>query len=399
MANHLRIQSVSAVNVASFRNLSLEFNPSYNLICGSNGVGKTSLLNIIAGAISGFAGTQHVRLNAIAASEGVAGKWSAQLLVNSSVESPKGEVTAFLPDDRARTIGVADHSFEMVYLTTKRDFAYTRLNAISRDPTKNKAESQSEAVNGLNSEEIKTWFANRYLLRHHGGDWPADRIRNLDLAVNAFSVLDPTVRLSRVDTSTFDILVSTPSGEIPFEYLSSGFRAAFVVLLGIIKEIEFRKLGCSAEGFSGVVLVDELDLHLHPAWQRIMPRAVRKLFPKAQIIATTHSPHMIQEADAEEVISLQIDSSGQTYRAPLESSKYGFKGWTIEEILKDVMGVDGVRPDVYEKAMYSFDKAVDAEDPRGARKWLKELELMLHPSNHLRKILRLQAAPVVERPE
>lgn len=82
----------------------------------------------------------------------------------------------------------------------------------------------------------------------------------------------------------------------------------------------------------GVVLIDELDVHLHPKWQRGIAETLRSLFPNVQFIGTTHSPFVIQSLRADELINLQ----GQ----PIP--ELGNQG--VEEIAKGLMGVD--RPDV-----------------------------------------------------
>ena len=79
----------------------------------------------------------------------------------------------------------------------------------------------------------------------------------------------------------------------------------------------------------GLVLIDELDLHLHPAWQRRIVQGLSKIFPKVQFIATTHSPQILGEVDAEQV---RLLSNGM-----IESPSQSF-GLTSDEILRNVMG-------------------------------------------------------------
>jgi predicted ATP-binding protein involved in virulence len=77
----------------------------------------------------------------------------------------------------------------------------------------------------------------------------------------------------------------------------------------------------------GIVLIDEIDLHLHPEWQRTIVEQLRTRFPKIQFIATTHSPIIIQSLKPGEVINLNNDDIGEYYN----------KG--VEDILEWVMGV------------------------------------------------------------
>ena len=78
---------------------------------------------------------------------------------------------------------------------------------------------------------------------------------------------------------------------------------------------------------AGVVLIDELELHLHPTWQREVSEKLRRTFPNIQFIATTHSPFVIQALRPGELINLD----------PKEFGEYADK--SIEDIAETVMGV------------------------------------------------------------
>ncbi|OQV66630.1 hypothetical protein AK51_03675 [Serratia nematodiphila DZ0503SBS1] len=80
---------------------------------------------------------------------------------------------------------------------------------------------------------------------------------------------------------------------------------------------------------SGVVLVDELDLHLHPKWQRRVIEDLRRTFPSIQFICTTHSPFLIQSLRSGEEL-LMLD--GQP-TAELNNK-------TLADIAEGIMGVD-----------------------------------------------------------
>ncbi|WP_398484673.1 AAA family ATPase, partial [Tardiphaga sp.] len=233
----------------------------------------------------------------------------------------------------------------------------------------------------------------RYLFSAHPGSLTSQQDADLEFAKECFSILDRTVKFERIDAASFDTYVTTDHGAVPFEYLSSGFRASLAMLLGIIREIEVRQFDVPANKFSGVILIDELDLHLHPTWQRSIIRALKTAFPNAQFIVTTHSPHMIQAADQGEVIPLVRDESGNPTIGRFKTGFYGFKGWTIEEILRDVMGLESTDSEPFSNAMKEFDQAIELNDESRLQAVLCELDSMLNPSNHLRKILRVQAAP------
>lgn len=96
--------------------------------------------------------------------------------------------------------------------------------------------------------------------------------------------------------------------KLPFSYLSDGQRN----LIGIVADIAYRcvllnpYLGIQATALTpGVVLIDELDLHLHPSWQRVIVEKLKSNFPKIQFITTTHSPFIVQSLKNSELIDLQ----------------------------------------------------------------------------------------------
>ncbi|MFK4472603.1 hypothetical protein ABH897_002327 [Paenibacillus sp. RC73] len=237
---------------------------------------------------------------------------------------------------------------------------------------------------------IKTWFSNRVLFEPQGNLSEAE-LFNLSLAKKCFSLLDSSVTYSHIDHSTLDTMVDTSRGKVFFEYLSSGFKSTLFILLGLIKEIEFNmNPKVKISDFDGVILIDEADAHLHPYWQGPFVDALRNTFTNAQIILTTHSPHMIQEANTEELIALGIDEEGEVLELDLFKSEHGFKGWTVEEILEDVMGLKEARSNKYLEIKNKFEHALDNEDIKQARELFDVINQMLHPRSPMRKVYELQ---------
>ena len=83
----------------------------------------------------------------------------------------------------------------------------------------------------------------------------------------------------------------------------------------------------------GIVLIDELDLHLHPQWQRRIVECLCKTFPKLQFICTTHSPFLIQSQRIGNLIRLDEDGDEEVAAAQ-------FHQQSIEDIVEDVQGVE-----------------------------------------------------------
>jgi len=90
----------------------------------------------------------------------------------------------------------------------------------------------------------------------------------------------------------------------------------------------------------GIVLIDEIDLHLHPKWQRMIVPKLAEVFPNCQFILSTHSPHVITQLMPENLAVLKQTEEGMTAERPPESY-----GKTVERILEDLMGLSTTRPD------------------------------------------------------
>jgi predicted ATP-binding protein involved in virulence len=139
----------------------------------------------------------------------------------------------------------------------------------------------------------------------------------------------------RFDADRKEIIVGLNKEEIPFYSLSDGQRSmvSMVADIGMKAAILNPHLGEDCCKLStGVVLIDELDLHLHPTWQRQVIEHLRTAFPCIQFVGTTHSPFIVQTLRDGELISLNTQTIPET----------GNVG--IERIAKGLMGVE--RPDV-----------------------------------------------------
>jgi Fe-S cluster assembly ATPase SufC len=385
----LAVRQLHVKHVGRFEDFSLSFGDRLNIISGGNGVGKSTILQIIAASFSIGHQTRNVSRRALSETSGA---WKLEVTLDGRSHSGEMQVDNKPPQFARVTTQLSRVNQLLIFLQANRGFDYQELSSVNRDPGRENHEISSQTVEGLKPTDMKRWLVNRYLFKAVG-DLKPDQLTNLDLAISFFSLLDPSVRFQTVDPRSFDVVVDTPAGAIPHELLSSGFRSSLAILIGLINEIEIRGFEGPASDFSGCILIDEIDLHLHPSWQRVIAQALTSAFPHAQFIVTTHSPHVIQNADAGEVIALRVDDDGRTFKAELPVSRRGFKGWTLEEILVDVMGLNDAVSEAYKAAVQAFDDAIDDEDPERVAAALSELNELVHPNSEMRKLFRIQAAP------
>lgn len=90
---------------------------------------------------------------------------------------------------------------------------------------------------------------------------------------------------------------------LSFNQLSEGYKSVIIFVCDLIFRLsQTAKEGELISDLKGVVLVDEIDLHLHPKWQRVIIKKLRNIFANIQFIFTTHSPTIIQGASEDAII-------------------------------------------------------------------------------------------------
>lgn len=386
----MKVKSIEINGIGGIESLNVDFNEKMNFICGPNGIGKTTLLECVAHSFS--ANRTNILKRNVSSEQG---NFKAIIDIDGSDTQSNIVISDFDPNKPSSINGLHQYSPKLLSLKVTRTFQYQPLNAVSKDVDKNSSTSYKEAISGVNVNEVKNWFVNRYLYSAHEGALTEEQINNLELAKKSFSLLNEKFSFSKVMASSNEIMVNTPNGEIYYEYLSSGFKSCLSIIFGIIKDIELRfKEPCvNASDYDGVILIDELELHLHPEWQSKIAKILVEVFPNAQFITATHSPHILQSANPDEIIALASDNK-KVFRRELDGSKYGYQGWTVEEILIDVMGMSDTRTEEYYGQIKIFETAIEQYDFPTAEAAYIELDSLLHPNNHLRKLIKLELASI-----
>lgn len=121
----------------------------------------------------------------------------------------------------------------------------------------------------------------------------------------------------------------------------------------------------------GVVLIDELDLHMHTSWQRKVAGVLRRTFPNIQFLITTHSPQILGELDDTCNLFYMLRQNGQVRLKPYRS----FLGWDANVILEEVMGTASVHSRVKEllTEMYACIEGGDFERAEEIADYVDEL--------------------------
>lgn len=147
------------------------------------------------------------------------------------------------------------------------------------------------------------------------------------------------LRFIRVDEDNNGLfpLFDTPDGSVPFNVLSQGTQSLVQwlarLLIGMAEYYDYQE---DIEAKSGILIIDEIDAHLHPSWQRRIIPSITKQFPNLQIFCSTHSPLMLAGLKSGQVQLLQRDEDG---KVTVSRNEEDIVGWSADEILRSFLNV------------------------------------------------------------
>jgi hypothetical protein len=134
------------------------------------------------------------------------------------------------------------------------------------------------------------------------------------------------LRVHKVDSEGL-WLIDASNVVLPLADMCEGYRAALAMLVDILRHIVnvcgpeglvMESEGCLIVPHPGVVLIDEMDSHLHPEWQRSIGFWLKERFPNIQYIVTTHSPMICQAADEKGIFHLPAPGTGDPFQLSVE---------------------------------------------------------------------------------
>ena len=366
----------------------MNFSSGINVIVGENGIGKTAILD---GVAKGIAGSPFYSVEKI----------------KSKIEQDLNKLTAAdhrISDDDTRTetkieIDLYNKSENKRFIATRKK---TALKGVEREfdfsalypgfTSKSKATRENREV-GLpvlkyystarlvhsSKRRVKVereyYFGNRLTAYNNcmqvnpkydfidfwffgeGKDY-LDRYGKdrFSFILDSLGNLIPGIDKVFLDSLGDQILYSFKKNTkpLPIKYLSDGQK----VLIKILGDLLFRCVVLNFNAYhektfkltEGVVIIDEIDLHLHPKWQREIIENLRRVFPKIQFIISTHSPFVLQSLRKGEIKYIEDNNNFDAY-----------EGLGIEEIAEEVQGVKMPHLSLYRQEMFKTAEEVFAE--------------------------------------
>jgi hypothetical protein len=306
------LKRIRLENVGPFEQLELELDASWNVLLGDNGVGKSSILRAIGLAMCGKDAQPYaerlIRSGQAGGRISLETSLGAQYVTELRRTRSEAEV-ASLPSRPLDVEGWLALGFPPL-----RSVGWQRPQGPQLPDPSTLGPNSADLLPLMSNDPdprisaLKQWIVNL--------DYRASKESTLTrkLLDDFFQVVDgltPGLSLGfgQVDPKTYQITVITDDGPVPIEVISQGTQS-LVGWTGILLERLYEVYSHVERPRDeyALVLIDEIDAHMHPAWQQTIVPALSQLFPRVQFIATTHSPLIVAEMEGEQVLVLSRDA-------------------------------------------------------------------------------------------
>ncbi len=410
----MKLSNIKIVNFRRFHNLSVNFDPQMNVIVGNNGAGKSSILDAVSIGIGSFLlGIEGVHTPGIhktdvrlasyeigsvldrhpqfpviiectgsVANDAIT--WTRQLNTESG-KTTYGEAYSIknIASSMQKSIRDGNNQVQLPiisYYGTGRLWAQKReKNTGTGRALLNRLSGYTDCLSSMSNEKLMIkWFQKMTMQELQAGE----KIPELTAVETAVS---KCYQGSGIPADNVKVRFNIKSNELEITYvdkegkkqkysfheLSDGFKNT----LSLVADIAYRMavlnpqfLSDVLKETSGIVIIDEIDQHLHPLWQKNILNNLMNIFPKVQFIVTTHSPSVISSANKNQLIVLDDDNAC--------SYSEEIYGKDVNSVLYEIMGVT-TRPDDIDLRFSTFYDLLEKEDYDNARILLNELTELL----------------------
>jgi len=396
-----RIESIKLENIGPFNELSLDLQDRWNILLGDNGVGKSSILRAIAFGLCGEMAKQYANQLlkigeikgkiSIITSEGKSYiteiyRTSSGYAVETIQENPllnEGWLAIGFPP--IRTMSWIQPSGPELIQENQRPMYTDLLPLISSDPDPRIDSIKQWIIN------LDYWSKNERVKNENNSIY-SGILKEFSKILNEITQ-DVKIILTEVNPDNRQISVLTDDGVVPIEVVSQG-TISLLGWIGILVKRLFEVYTNEDNPTKrfAIVLIDEIDAHMHPKWQQSIIGNLSTLFPNIQFIATTHSPLIVGEMPSSQIYRFQREGKEHS-KIKYSKIEDSLKGWRADQVLtSSAFDLDSTRDPHTQELISEYSQLViqdDLSEEKQLRlaKIAKILKIRL-PSSGERKVAR-----------
>ncbi len=251
---------------------------------------------------------------------------------------------------------------------------------------------------------ISNWIVSRHAsaaVAESGGDeLGANRIRQaLDRLLESIGSLTDNEFKFSIQTNPWKVVAENFGKEVEFDVLPEGLRSILSWMGDLLMRLDYipwvdKTLPVNEQHI--ILLLDEIEVHLHPRWQYQILRLVREIFPNAQIFLTTHSPFILNSIDGARIYKLKTEKGAASLDGVMISETGNSYSYVLENIL-ETHNIFGFETMEKLKRFNKLDKEIaksDFSNEKEFRKLISELyddgeEVMDMISSKLARLKRI----------
>ncbi len=157
----------------------------------------------------------------------------------------------------------------------------------------------------------------------------------------------------QVNREPLEVVGMVDGVRTPLQYLPDGLRSLLAWIGDVLRRLDRLEKPAEVDGrlLPIVILLDEIEVHLHPSWQRAVLPVAQRLFPNAQIIASTHSPFVVQSAD--DAVVIRLGTGGE-----LIETQGPQIGRSYRVVLEEILGYSGTYDTETDQELHEFELLV-----------------------------------------
>ncbi len=395
------IKQLRLQNFRGIKNLVLDFDVTQRVVVlvGVNGVGKSSVLDCISDLVRSYGliaaddalqsvfQDRDIYVNEVATHNGLTGivdsieiDWDIkrERKATQAIISTKDVVELIKKNGYNRE---SSHLVSVYYsisrqaIPIREEFDYPSIDKVSGVPDWRSKEYHEhrftmDVLDIIDPKEFTDWFEklsydeseSAYYLNYENYQDP--RLAFVRKAI--YSMLGN--EFSKLDIENKKLTIYKGKQNIELNWLSNGEKSLLALTIDLACRLVIAYSNSSNPlQEEGLVLIDEIELHLHPAWQRIIIQRLTETFPNCQFIVTTHSPQVLSNIQPECIHILALEDSNVVVKRPERSF-----GRDSNRILEDIMGVPK-RPEAIEAKILELFRVIHDGELDQAKGMIQDL--------------------------